>query len=226
MLVKNMTNEVYKKIIEYAVNKFNVFSLNKRNNQFEYVRDKCINICNIIFSDLFFTEDIVFNNYSENLINRICEKYKNDQRICEVEKNYIKNIIINKYRQNIENIEEYMNDSIPYTIRYSLEMFMYNKTCEIFNNKYKKYKIEKCNYGNMENDVVTYYFKLNDESKSILFSKKNIYDWVSPLSLEDLCIYKDDSMWLYSVAHENICDIVCENNDEYEYLKSIGVEFW
>lgn len=222
MLVRKMNSEAYKKLIEYAASKFNMFSLNKRNNQFEYIRNKSIDICKIIFSDYNFTEHIIFNNYSENLINKICEKFRNNEKVCEIEKNYIKNIIIGKYHQRIEDIEEYMRNSIHFTIRYSLEMFMYDRSCEFFNKKYNNYNI-----NNKTTDcITTYYFELNDESKNILFDKKSIYDWISPLSLEDLCLYKDDFMWLYSVAHENICDIACENKEEYEYLKSIGIEFY
>ena len=29
-----------------------------------------------------------------------------------------------------------------------------------------------------------------------------------------------------SVAHEKLCNIYCESEEEYEYLKSIGVEFY
>lgn len=226
MLIKNITDETYKKIIDYAVTKCNIFSLNKRNNQFEIVREKCDDICNIIFSSSIFSEDSVFSNYSEDLVNNIVKKYKDDKKIHEIEKNYVINAMINKHHLKIDNIEEYIKKTIPFVIKYSLEMFMYNKTCEIFNEAHKKYKIENCNYGNIENGLTTYYFELNDESKNILFDKKSIYDWISPLSLEDLCLYKDDFIWLYSVAHENICDIACESKEEYEYLKSIGIEFY
>ena len=27
------------------------------------------------------------------------------------------------------------------------------------------------------------------------------------------------------MAHEKICDIYCENEEEYNYLRSIGIEF-
>lgn len=223
MTVKNMNNEIYKKIIDYALTKCNRFSLNKRNNGFEWDYQKCNDICNIIFSDLIFSKDTIFNNYSEDLVKNIIKIYKNDKRIYEVEKNYVINTLINNYHLKIDNIEECAKERISFAIEYSLDNFMYNKTEEVFNNTYEKYKIKT---GNMEKGVDTYYFELNDESKSILFSKKNIYDWISPLSLEDLCLYKDDFMWLYSVAHEDICDIVCESEEEYEFLKSIGVEFW
>lgn len=225
MRVKNIPDETYKKIIEYAVTKCNMFSLNQRNNQFKLVKEKFTNICNIIFSDSIFNEDTIFNNYSEDLVNDIIKKYKDDKKIYEVEKNDVINII-NKYNFKIDNLEEHIKESILFVIKYSIEMFMYSKTDEVFNNTYKKYKIKNCNYGDMENGVTTYFFELNDESKSILFSKKNIYDWIPPFSLEDLCLYKDGFMWLYSIAHEDICDIVCENEEEYEFLKSIGIEFW
>ncbi len=65
---------------------------------------------------------------------------------------------------------------------------------------------------------------MQEENKELL-NKKSIYDWCFLTSLEDLCFYKNGYCWLYSVAHEEICDIFCENEEEYEYLKSIGIKF-
>lgn len=65
---------------------------------------------------------------------------------------------------------------------------------------------------------------MQEENKELL-NKKSIYDWCFLTSLEDLCFYKNGYCWLYSVGHEEICDIFCENEEEYEYLKSIGIKF-
>ena len=43
--------------------------------------------------------------------------------------------------------------------------------------------------------------------------------------MDNICFYKNNKCWLYSVAHEQICDIYCDSKDEFEYLKSIGVKF-
>lgn len=45
------------------------------------------------------------------------------------------------------------------------------------------------------------------------------------MNLDNLSLYINDIPWLYSVPHENIWDIYCRSEEEYKYLKSIGVEF-
>ncbi len=49
--------------------------------------------------------------------------------------------------------------------------------------------------------------------------------WLNPNFPEDIAFFRNGYCWLYSVAHEEICDIYCENEEEYEYLKLIGIEF-
>lgn len=98
--------------------------------------------------------------------------------------------------------------------------------------KYHKYFI-----GNKEEDwvkennsvfnvyYITHFYRLGNELKEYLLSNKNLYNWLEPKYPEDICFYKNGYCWLYSVTHEEICDIYCENEEEYEYLKSIGIEF-
>lgn len=69
------------------------------------------------------------------------------------------------------------------------------------------------------------FFKTEQEIKKYLLENKDLYAWLNPNYPEDIAFFKDGYCWLYSVAHEEMCDIYCENNEEYEYLKSIGIEF-
>ncbi len=70
-----------------------------------------------------------------------------------------------------------------------------------------------------------YYFTCSDNlCFQLLKNKSSIYDWIKP-GIEDICFLKDDKIWLYSIAHEEYCLIYCENEKEYEFLKSIGIEF-
>ena len=84
----------------------------------------------------------------------------------------------------------------------------------------------KNNY--LENKIyhsTTYYFKLNNELKKQILNNSSLYGWCFPNYLEDICFFKNGYCWLYSVAHEKLCEIYCRDEKEYEYLKSIGIEF-
>ena len=70
------------------------------------------------------------------------------------------------------------------------------------------------------------FYKFDDDLVSFLLKKNNLYDWLNPNSPEDIAFFKNGYCWLYSVAHEDICDIYCKNRKEYEELKKIGLEFY
>ena len=70
------------------------------------------------------------------------------------------------------------------------------------------------------------FFKMSLRTTKYLLNNKNLYAWLNPDYPEDISFFKDGYCWLYSIAHENLCDIYCESKEEYEYLKSIGIEFW
>lgn len=70
-----------------------------------------------------------------------------------------------------------------------------------------------------------HFYKINENLKEYLLSNKNLYAWLNPKYPEDISFFKNGYCWLYSVTHEKICNIYCENEQEYEYLKSIGIKF-
>ena len=70
-----------------------------------------------------------------------------------------------------------------------------------------------------------YYTLLDNRIKEELLDKNSFSDWSFHKSLEDICFYKEQYCYLYSVSHEGICDIYCEDEVEYEYFKSLGIEF-
>lgn len=69
------------------------------------------------------------------------------------------------------------------------------------------------------------FYKTNKELEEYVLSNSNLYSWLNPDYPEDISFFKNGYCWLYSVAHEEMCDIYCENEEEYNYLKSIGIEF-
>ncbi len=70
------------------------------------------------------------------------------------------------------------------------------------------------------------FYETGDEVKEYVLTNRNLYNRLNPEYPEDLAFFKDGYCWLYSVTHEEIYHIYCENKKEYEYLKSIGIEFW
>lgn len=70
------------------------------------------------------------------------------------------------------------------------------------------------------------FYKFDEKLKEYMLTNKDLYDWFNPDRPEDISIFKNGYCWLYSITHEEMCDIYCEDEKEYEYLKSIGIEFW
>lgn len=70
-----------------------------------------------------------------------------------------------------------------------------------------------------------FFYQTTEKLKQYLLFNKNLYEWNNPKWPEDISFFKNGYCWLYSVTHENFCYIYCENKEEYEYLKSIGIEF-
>lgn len=69
------------------------------------------------------------------------------------------------------------------------------------------------------------FFKTDKELEKYMLSNSDLYAWLNPNYPEDISFFKDGYCWLYSVAHEEMCDIYCESVEEYNYLRSIGIEF-
>lgn len=70
-----------------------------------------------------------------------------------------------------------------------------------------------------------YFYKTSDEVKEYLLSNKDIYKWINPKYPEDIAFFKNGWCLLSTTIHERIFYIEVENKEEYEYLKSIGIEF-
>lgn len=152
------------------------------------------------------------------------------------------NYLINKYKKygfkiSFDNIthKEY-KEFIKYDYRLDsidekINKIFYKNVVEKFIDKYKQYIIdeEKTTFSyDQEKEKITdikYYIKITDELKDDILKRKSIFDWCFPFNIEDIEFYKDGYCWLFSVAHEKMFNIYCKNEKEYEFLKSIGVNF-
>ena len=76
-------------------------------------------------------------------------------------------------------------------------------------------------------NVLTKYKKsyINSIIDFFMNETDNIYDFTFPYNLENLCIYINDDIWLESVADDKLCFINCRTEEEYEKLKSFGINF-
>lgn len=285
MLVKKISAETYKKIIEYAFYKNMYFSLHRVEIYNTDITDEvCQFILNKIDSNPNISKEEIFNskpgqnlddifNYlredkdvfsiqyltiktQENLNKKRLECVKNLEFTKKLEcikfsKNDVQNKIHHstlKYmNQNKNEMIKHINNSIneiddelnnlstkkfneerDNNIYFAIEYLRYsnyiNKLKEQYNIIPTKVGIEYSSDNNRYSTV--YVFKLTKNIKKYLLNRENLYEWVYPINLENLCLFKGKRCWLYSVAHEHLCEIYCDDEEEFEYLKSVGVEFY
>ena len=66
--------------------------------------------------------------------------------------------------------------------------------------------------------------KLGEPVKEYLLSNCDLFSWLNQEYPEDISFFKDGYCWINSVTHEEFCEICCENETEYNYLISLGLE--
>lgn len=68
-------------------------------------------------------------------------------------------------------------------------------------------------------------YKATDEIKEYLLSNKEIYKWHYPKYPTDVSFFKNGKCWMHTIAHEEMLQIYYETEEEFNYLKSIGIKF-
>ena len=216
MLVNNIIDgEIYIKLMNYIFQKCDVFSLFRLE---DYHAKSTKNSLDVILSTENYTVEDIMEKYSEEFLNEIYEKYKDNEQI------FNKPRVFNS--QQDEEIYKSSLTSHKIAILYGKQIeknwLQSNKDSLIFTQKEYYYTDE--DGVDYYNDI--YYFKLTNKLKQEILEKKSIYDWLNIGSLEDICFYKPDgNCWLGSISHENLCWINCDSQEEFEYLKSIGIKF-
>ncbi len=227
LVKKNIDGDAYKKLLDYAFSKCDTISIIKYCDQHSQENNEIIKI---ILSKSQYTINDIVSKYSEKLIEEMYNHFIDDSVIVddEYKKKFEKRIDENFDK---EHAERFKKRNRQLCIWHALGFTVYNALSDRWSKQYKNniiIKKEK-SISDIDYNLIpytnTYYMKLDKHIKQEILNKNSIYDWRFPTSLEDLCFYKNDYCWLYSVAHEEICDIFCENEEEYEYLKSIGIEF-
>lgn len=232
---KNIEKDTYLKLVYYAFQKCDSIFLIKRNDQHKLSTNK---IMGIIMQTNQYTENDIVNMYTENskkFLEEMVSQFIDNDTIFE-EDGWKENLV--KLGMDSEQIEKCKIDNRFHMIESSITRFVYEHLTYSWIGKHQnsiiseknrylplKYISNKAMYDEQFLYTTTYYIRLANEIKAELINKNSIYDWCFPMALEDLCFFKDGYCWLYSVAHEEILDIYCENEEEYNYLKSIGIEF-
>lgn len=215
--VREMTDESYTKLIEYASKTCDSFSLCQY-DVYGGLSDYEAENFNIITSELKYSTDKIIENFSDEFLDEIYLNFINDNRM------HFNTKLLSYLKQNSKNQEDYENSIYLYNkqaLTIGIELFVLDfKIKKLF----KKYKCYLADEENVENGIC-YKFKLNSKTINILNEVHNIYDFIYPKNLEDLWIYRNGEVWLDSVAHEEICCIYPANNEEYELLKSFGIKF-
>ena len=216
MQVKKINNNAYKKLIMYAYEICDKVEL-KKIKHFVVNKEKKQQILKIIISNPKFTKENLIKNYSEKTLDDIYFEYKDDNRFfCD-----------NEIRKKLhyKNDVEYQNVLTKYKKSYInsiIELFLYNERCIKFLEKYENNIIDKISTEYEE----YYYFKMDKHFIDFFMNETdNIYDFTFPYNLENLCIYINDDIWLESVADDKLCFINCRTEEEYEKLKSFGINF-
>lgn len=76
----------------------------------------------------------------------------------------------------------------------------------------KKYNFDIC------------FYKTDNTAKSIILQAESILAWEYPKYPEDICFFRKNKCWLFTVAHEEIIGIVHETMEDLSFLESIHVE--
>ena len=207
--------ELYIKLMNYIFQKCDVFSLFRLE---DYHAKSTKDSLDVILSTENYTVEDIMEKYSEEFLNEIYEKYKDNEQI------FNEPMVFNsqKDEKNYRMALTYNKIIILYNKQTQKNWVQSNKDSLIYNQKEYYYTDE--DGVDYYNDI--YYFKLTNKLKQEILEKKSIYDWLNIGSLEDICFYKPDgNCWLESVSHENLCWINCDSQEEFEYLKSIGIKF-
>ena len=158
-----------------------------------------------------------FSNSKEEII-KLFEEFKNDSIIFDIEykkQNENNDNFVQNEKQRQEILEACLND------------YLYYSSTQKWINNYKNYLVLTKRNNNCKYYSVCYIFNL---SSSIIKNLKlnTIFEWQYPETLEDISFFKKDGQrWMWSISHEDVYEICFQETDkeEYEYLKSIGIEF-
>lgn len=229
MLVKNnIEGSIYKNLMKYMFQYSDVISVIRYTDQH---KEENVRKINVILSSGFFSKWEILNNFSEELVQKIWDKFQNDEGFFD--ENYRNTYEVNRYGFEDDYFQVFIKKNRRRSIEGCIYRFIYDHITSVWLEKYKDnlIKSEKKFFEsglNVGQEYYTiYYLKLDSSLRKDILERESLYGgWCFPNSVEDISFFKNKCCWLYSVSHENLCEIYCDNEEEYNYLKSIGVEFF
>ena len=222
MQIKRMSKEAYPKFIDYVFQTCDVVELKKYSSGHNHQNQR---IVNIMLSDLPKNLNI---SCKKKCIDLLYIKFKNNPFIFD--QDYKKSYETNDMGLDSKTFQKLAQKRRKSLIKGRIYHYIYNKETNNFllKNKsdliYAREDIHKI--GDMGNSY--YFFKLSKNIKQEIQNKNSIFAWRFPISLEDICFFNKNGLcWLWSTSHEEMYAICFQEGEEkeYEYLKSIGIEF-
>jgi len=216
---KEIKEKTYIKLIQYIWTKCDVVALRKRHDQHSNITGQVLDI--ILKTENYSVQDIV-NNYSNDFLNVISNQFLYNKDIFDGE-------FCTRYGNGLEDIDKQYRKKF---LSNCIDRVYYDVTTKQWLDKYKDsiiYQKEHIYDDFIPNKKIhqdtTYFLKLTKPLKKEILDVNEIYSWCFPFMLEDIAFFKNGYCFLDSVAHEELCFIYCKDEEEYEYLKSIGIEF-
>lgn len=200
--------EMYKELIEYACVNCDVVSVTKK----YYRYDEITKVMQIVLEKLNATEEEIAAKYSEKYLDELYDK------LCDDEDVFAEKLKRRKVRKKLQKIDEEHRRSY---IKETIESIVYNYNTTMWLRKYKgkTFLKRKMDYG------VEYCMKLNEAVKRELLEKNSFSDWQFPETVGGICFYKDGKCWLETLVKWGGVELYINEEREYKYLKSIGVQF-
>jgi len=223
MLVKgNIHGNVYKKLINYASQKCDCILLKKYSDQNILETER---VQKIIFSYNGFTEKKIMANYSKIFLNYALDFFKDNSALFDQE--YIEKFEVNRWGMGEKDFLQLKKLNRKHVILDAIDRRIYDIYEKKWLELYEKdvVMIKEKIFDNGIKHQILYFCVLNSKTSKMLYEKDSILSWCYPESLEDICFLRKGCYWLESVAHEELCFINCESEEEYKYLKSIGISF-
>ena len=224
MLVnQEIKGATYRNLISYIFDSCTMCTVTEYHDAYPENTKKRIEI---ILKEKNYTKEELIKNYSESFLEKIADEFKNNKQIFNEE--YIK-----KYEvpTDILSMKKFQKMQRKRVIQRPIKKIVYKDKIQKWLEKYKSYiiKSEKKYIEFQPKEIIPYqtiyYLKMNQELKKELLSKESLFEWKYPEMIEDISFFKNDQCWLFNVTHEEILDIMCDSKEEYDYLKSIGIEF-
>ncbi len=71
-----------------------------------------------------------------------------------------------------------------------------------------------------------YFLKVTPEITRILLKEEGLKSWRTPYLPQDFIFIKDNAIKMLTISHEEMCDIYCDDEQEYTKLKNMGIKFY